>query len=330
MNRYDPFVSIVTPVYNGQKYLAECIDSVLAQTYQNWEYLIVNNCSTDNTLAIAETYAKRDKRIRVHSYDEFVGVIESYNRALRVISPISKYCKMVDADDSLMPYCAEKMVNLAESNPTVGIVGSYQLCKDDVVWQGLPTDSPIMPGRTVCRRLLLEHLPVFGNQTSSLYSADLIRENPSFFPHALPYADRSSVYEYLQYRDFGFVHEVLSVQRIHNAQVTSITESELGMWNIGLLGDFYQYGRVYLTGAEFQEREGQLLEEYYRWLSTCVLKVKPKAFWEFQARRLRELGCRIRWGEVLRGLIYEIGEEIRNPKVAFGKFMVAIRERRGE
>jgi glycosyltransferase involved in cell wall biosynthesis len=327
MNKNGPFVSIVTPVYNGEEFLAECIESVLTQTFRHWEYIVVNNCSTDRSLEIAEGYARKDKRIRVRSYAEFVGVIESYNRSLRLLSSQSKYCKVVSADDCLMPYCVEKMVSLVESNPTVGIVGSYQLCRDNVIWNGLPTDLPTMSGRTVCRRLLLEHLPVHGNQTSSLYSADFIRRNGSFFPHQLPYADRSALYEYLQYCDFGFVHEVLSIQRTHNAQVTSRVDRELGMWNIGLLDDFYRYGRMYLTEREFQARERQMLGDYYRWLSTCILKMKSKAFWRFQESRLREHGCRIRWSEVLMGLLSEIGEEIQNPKVAFGKFMVAIRER---
>ena len=52
-NRQEPLVSVVTPVYNGEAFLAKCIDSVLAQTYRNFEYLIVNNCSTDRSLEIA-------------------------------------------------------------------------------------------------------------------------------------------------------------------------------------------------------------------------------------------------------------------------------------
>jgi glycosyltransferase involved in cell wall biosynthesis len=54
----EPFVSIITPVYNGEAYLRECIESVLAQTYSNWEYIVVNNCSTDGTLRIAEGYCR--------------------------------------------------------------------------------------------------------------------------------------------------------------------------------------------------------------------------------------------------------------------------------
>ena len=60
-----PFVSIVTPVYNAEKYLSQCIESVLNQTYQNWEYVIVNNCSSDKSLKIAEDFAGKESRIRI-------------------------------------------------------------------------------------------------------------------------------------------------------------------------------------------------------------------------------------------------------------------------
>src|SRR5688500_12157737 len=96
-----PFVSVVTPVYNGEKYLAECVESVLAQTYHNWEYCIVNNCSTDRTLDIAEAYAQKDKRVRVHNNSEFVGCDQNANIAFRQISPDSRYSKVVHADDWL-------------------------------------------------------------------------------------------------------------------------------------------------------------------------------------------------------------------------------------
>ena len=78
-----PLVSVVTPVYNGADYIAECIESVLKQTYENWEYVIVDNCSTDDTLEIARGYEAREPRIRIVTPDVFVGVVESGNRSLR-------------------------------------------------------------------------------------------------------------------------------------------------------------------------------------------------------------------------------------------------------
>ena len=72
---HEPLVSVVTPVYNGEHCLRACIESVLAQTYSNWDYTIVNNCSADRTLDIAHEYAARDSRIRVCTNDSFVRVI---------------------------------------------------------------------------------------------------------------------------------------------------------------------------------------------------------------------------------------------------------------
>src|SRR5258708_13357028 len=82
-SRLEPLVSIVTPVYNGEQYLSECIESVLSQTYTHWDYVIVNNCSTDRTPDIAREYAARDARIRIHSNETFLRVIENYNIAGR-------------------------------------------------------------------------------------------------------------------------------------------------------------------------------------------------------------------------------------------------------
>ena len=70
-------VSFLTPVYNGAKFLRTCVDSVLRQTHNNWEYIIVNNCSSDNTLEIAKEYAARDPRIHVYSNERFVTADEN-------------------------------------------------------------------------------------------------------------------------------------------------------------------------------------------------------------------------------------------------------------
>ena len=133
-----PLVTVLTPVYNGEKYLAECIESVLAQTYSNWEYCIINNRSTDRSLEIANSYAARDPRVRVITNVEFVGIIENHNIAFRQVSTESKYCKVLHAPDWLFPDCLTKMVELAEANPSVAIVGAYSLKNDKVICDGLP------------------------------------------------------------------------------------------------------------------------------------------------------------------------------------------------
>ncbi len=141
-----PLVSVVTPVYNGAEFIRECIESVLAQTYENWEYVVVDNCSTDSTLEIAREYEARDPRIRVLTPAMFVDPIESGNRSLREISPQSKYTKVLHADDWLFPECLERMVALAERNPTVGIVSAYRLEETRVTLTGLPHSISVLLG----------------------------------------------------------------------------------------------------------------------------------------------------------------------------------------
>src|SRR6266850_1561334 len=145
-------------MYNGAEYLSECIESILAQTYQNWDYTIVDNCSTDASLKIARHYASKDSRIRVHENQQFLRVIPNHNAALRQISPASKYCKVVFADDWIFPECLEKMLALAEEHPSAGLVGAYCLEGRQVICTGLPYSSSLVGGREICRQHLLSRL----------------------------------------------------------------------------------------------------------------------------------------------------------------------------
>jgi glycosyltransferase involved in cell wall biosynthesis len=122
-----PLVSIITPIYNEEIHLAECIESVEAQTYHDWEYIIVDNCSTDGSAQIAREYAKKDRRIKVIQNSRCLRALPNHNFALSQISNDSKYCKIVFADDWIFPECLERMVALAEEYPSIGLIGAYVL-----------------------------------------------------------------------------------------------------------------------------------------------------------------------------------------------------------
>ncbi|MCK7480584.1 MAG: glycosyltransferase [Candidatus Moduliflexus flocculans] len=110
-------VSILTPVYNGEKFLRPCIESVLKQTHQDWEYVFVDNCSEDATPEIIREYARQDRRIRIVTNESFVGIIENHNIAFSQMSPKADYCKVVQADDWIYPECLEKFVRLLRCEP---------------------------------------------------------------------------------------------------------------------------------------------------------------------------------------------------------------------
>jgi glycosyltransferase involved in cell wall biosynthesis len=264
MARSTPLVSVVTPVYNGAEYLTECIESVIAQTYENWEYVIVDNCSTDGTLQIARRYASQDPRVRVVAADVFVGAIENQNRAVREISSGSKYTKVLHADDWLFPECLERMIELAEANPTVGVVSAYRLEETRVTLDGLPPSITVLPGREIARSTLLaEPYPfLFGTPSSVLLRSDLIRQHNPFYNEDNPWnEDTEACLEVLRESDFGFVHQVLTFTRRLEGSPFSV-DVRMGAHLPAHVELFVRYGRTYLTEPEFQRRLAVILFWY--------------------------------------------------------------------
>ena len=310
-----PLVSIVTPVYNGDPYLAECIESVLAQTYDNWEYTIVNNCSTDRSLEIAKEYAARDARIRVCNNRDFLPMLANLNMAARQVSPQSKYCKFLLADDWLFPDCLRSMVAVAEANLSVGIVGSYGLRGNHVAWDGLPYPSTVVPGREICRMTLMgSGLHVFGNPTSLLLRSDRIRSRDPFFNEAnIHHADTESCYEVLKQTDFGFVHQVLTYTRIRHG--SNRTRSErLNTYLAGVLSDLVQFGPFYLSESELQQRLRKHLDEYYTFLARSVFPLGEKEFWKFHRSELSRCGYPLSSGRLAKAVALRFINGALNPK----------------
>ncbi len=320
----EPFVSIVTPVYNGEAYLSECMETVLAQTYSNWEYIVVNNCSTDGTLRIAEEYSCRDRRIHVYSNDRLLPIIANHNRAFRLISPESKYCKVVSADDWLYPECLARMVAVAEANPSVGLVGSYQLSGGGDKWYvrtyGLPCSATVVSGREICRAHLLGTLDVLGDPTSSLYRADLVRHTDSFYPNPTAEADLSACYECLRCSDFGFVHQVLSYERLHSGQMTN-TSRNLNAYLSSKIGDLRTYGPVYLEPGELERRVKELMNKYYDFLALSAVHFRDKRFWTYHIQRLKEIGQPLDGIRLAKVVSAKVLDLLLNPKQTSAKFL---------
>ena len=288
----EPFVSIVTPVYNGEDYLEECIDSILAQHFDNYEYIIVNNRSTDRSLEIAQSYARKDPRIRVHDNDTFVGVIDNHNIAFNLISPKAAFCKVVSADDYIFPDYLKEMVAFGAAHPSVGIIGCYQLSGATVRWQGFEYPNPVFSGRGICRRIFLGHDRTFGfgSPTSLLYRADLVRSTRAFYPNASPHADTSACFQHLHKCDFGFVYQVLSYERIH-AMTQSTKSEEMNRYSSAMLNDLIQYGPYYLSASEVEREIGNTLKGYDRFLAVnWLIGFRDKEFWTYHRSRLEELG----------------------------------------
>lgn len=284
-----PLVSIVTPTYNTAEHLAECIESVIAQTYQNWEYSILDNCSSDASLKIARQYASRDSRIRVHENERFLAPIQNHNAALRLISSNSKYCKMVFADDWIFPECLEKMVAIGEEHPTAGLIGAYCLEGRQVICTGLPYSRNLIDGRATCREHLLSKLHLFGSANSLLYRADLVKNKDPFFNEANINADTEVCFDLLRTADFGFVHQVLTFTRLRPGSLNTVS-LDIHTDLPAALRILKTYGQNYLTATELETLIERQLTEYYQFLGKCIFQRRDRKFWDYHRKQLTELG----------------------------------------
>lgn len=140
-----PLVSVVVPVFNVEDYVSDCLNSIHIQTYSNIEILIVDDCSTDNSLAIVEMHMRQDGRIRLVRHKQNLGLSEARNTALAVAR--GDYVMFVDSDDMVDPElvstCVEEMCTSGVDVLTFG----YKIfrAKEDILFTG---DSSMSSSRT--------------------------------------------------------------------------------------------------------------------------------------------------------------------------------------
>ena len=117
----NPEITVLMSVYNGEKYLRESIESILNQTYKNFEFLIINDASTDSSRDIILSY--NDPRIRLVDNEQNIGLTRSLNKGLKLA--MGEYIARMDADDISMPERFEKEIEFFENHPNHAVVGTF-------------------------------------------------------------------------------------------------------------------------------------------------------------------------------------------------------------
>ena len=122
-------VSIITPSYRSEKFISQTIESVLAQTYENWEMLIVDDLSPDNSNKIIEEYAQKDDRIKLLKLEKNSGPAVARNRAIEEAK--GRYIAFLDADDLWMPEKLEKQIAFMNKKKSALSYSSYYIISED-------------------------------------------------------------------------------------------------------------------------------------------------------------------------------------------------------
>lgn len=193
-----PFFTVLMPVHNGAKYLSKAVNSILQQTFADFELVIINDCSTDDTLAICQNFAKRDKRVLVYSTVTNKGVANARNEALKHIN--GQYFTFIDADDYIeQDIFAHAHAKLRETKAQIlkyGVTEEYFNKYDQLTGtKKIALQEMFLSQQQEIRKniLAMEKLPLFGYGCNTFYNTDF------FNLHTVKFGD-----EYRVNEDFMF------------------------------------------------------------------------------------------------------------------------------
>ncbi len=206
-----PKVSVIMPVYNAEKYLREAIDSILSQDFTDFEFLIINDGSTDNSEKIIQSYY--DKRIRYIRNESNLKLCTTLNKGFQLAN--GQYIARIDADDIALSSRLSKQITFLDTHPDIGICGSYirTFGKTEQIWE-YPTTPEWIASE------LLFHSPIC-HPAVMIRKSVWIKYNLSYDPKYEYCEDYALWVRASEITQFYNLSEVLLYYRIHNTQITA-------------------------------------------------------------------------------------------------------------
>ena len=147
-----PAVSVLVTVYNRARWIAQCLDSILASSWQDFEVVVVDDASADNSVEIIEKYAARDPRVLLHRNERNLGDYPNRNRAASLAR--GRFLKYLDADDTIYPHSLELMVNAMLAAPAAALGLSWNVIDPPVPYPFVSTPSEVYHAHFLGKSLL--------------------------------------------------------------------------------------------------------------------------------------------------------------------------------
>ena len=257
-------ISVIMSVYNGEKYLVQAIDSILNQTYQNFEFIIIDDCSTDNSSHILQEYAQKDSRIKIIKKEKNIGIkgfIKNLNLGISLAK--GKYIARMDADDISLPERFQKQVDFLENNSDftichhrvkLNINGTEELHKYHV-----SKNTPI--------KQTLEDITKY----NFIYTCSVVFRNIPLnmldWYKFLPIGDYTLWLFLAKNGNIYYMPDIMGVYRIGSGVFSTETNiSKLQTTNVAL--HFYKkifpYSSIYYKNLDFQEKQNiRTISKYY-------------------------------------------------------------------
>lgn len=261
-----PLVTVLMSVYNGQRFLGEAIESILGQSLKDFEFIIIDDASTDNSRAVAEGY--HDQRIKIVSNRKNMRLAASLNRGIHLAR--GKYIARMDADDISLPQRLEKQAAYMEDHPEIGVSGSWLECFGDLsgVWD-YPADPAVIRAGLLFQNQL-------GHPTVIMRRETILRHGLFYDPDFAEAEDYKLWTRCARCFPLGNLGEVLLMYRWHESQA-SRTHSMIQRRYHGLVcqGELRQLGieaseeelalHLAISFLEFEASE-EILSGFRLWL----------------------------------------------------------------
>lgn len=300
-------VTILMVARRDARALATTIDSVMAQTHLNWEFLILDNAGPADIARELEDFSRRDPRIRIKRVAEALTENQAMNRLYSEVPPASSYCKPLVEGDWIAPDCIESMLGPAEARASIGLVCCYAFDGRFRSDHGFPYPAPFVAGEDAVRFALrtLGEAGTFGSPTTMLFRSNVVRERQPFLDEWNPFSDREVCVEVLQKWDFAFVHQMLALSRVRIVELAGPDAIGTGSVPASDAHLLHRFGPLYLNEQERMQRRARVMSGFYRVLALCNRNHKCNAARAFHLDMLRRMGMRYSRIEVTKAALRE-------------------------
>jgi glycosyltransferase involved in cell wall biosynthesis len=211
-------ILVFVPTYNAEKYLRECLDSVLNQTFQDWECVISDNASTDKSVEIAREYENKDSRFRVLTHEKNTGAANNWNRAKE--NNKSFATKILCADDYLMIDALKKQLNILKRNKTAIVFSERYIIfpNGKKLHPRLPIYASNISFNDAFKYYINLGRNIFGEPVTALFRTDLFVKSEGFYPKFEYSLDTSGYMAIARGHDVTFDKSIVGVFRVSKSQ----------------------------------------------------------------------------------------------------------------
>lgn len=267
MKNEEPLVSVLMTAYNREEYIAEAIESVLASTYTNFELIIVDDCSSDNTISIARSYETNNQRIRVYQNPKNLSQFGNRNKAASFAK--GDFLKYVDSDDIIYPYTLQVMIDGMLQYPKAGLgyCLTVGICKRPFPYQ--------IESKEAFRQHFFEGGPMFVGPSGLIIRRMAFEEVHGFEEFGMPSDNHLTLKIAAQYPVVAMARD-LFWWRIHEGQVFS--QNIENHYNI--LNNYNYVRDILINYSPLSKEENEKLlfnyKKRFTWhIFTLLRKLKP-------------------------------------------------------